>query len=318
MGWTKELGGMDRRLLAGTDLQLSSLGFGAAPLGDEYGALDAAAAIKLVRQALDLGVNYFDTSPYYGRGLSERRLGEALIGVRERTVISTKAGRYDREYPAGFDFSRARIEASINESLRRLRTDYIDIVFLHDIEFGSRDQIFGEALPALAEARDRGKVRFIGVSGYPLPVLGDAASSAEIDAVLSYCHADLLDQGLVEELMPIAERHGCGVVAASPFHMGLLSPQGSPEWHPAGADRRAAAAAIAARCMELNVSLSAAAITFATQLPGPASVLSGVRSSDELVANLSAVERPIDCAILASLAEIAREYGGDRWQSGIR
>ena len=182
----------------------------------------------------------------------------------------------------------------------------------------SRDQILGEALPALAEARDRGKIRFIGVSGYPLPVLADLVSAAEINTVLSYCHADLLDQGVVEELMPIAKRHECGVVVASPLHMGLLSPQGPPEWHPAGAGRRAAAAAIAARCEELDVSLPAAALAFAMQLPGPASLLSGVRSFDELAANLDAVDHPIDASILAELAEIGRQHRGARWQSGIR
>jgi L-galactose dehydrogenase len=309
---------MDRRVIAGTNVAVSALGFGAAPLGDEYGRVDEAAAFELVRTALERGVNYFDTSPYYGRGLSERRLGNALRGVRDQAIISTKAGRYDRDYPDGFDFSRSRIEASIDESLGRLQTDYIDIVYLHDIEFAERNQVFDEALPALRDARDRGKVRLIGVAAFPLDVLADVVRSSDAEVALSYCHADFLDQGAVDDLVPLANEHGCSIVTASPFHMGLLSSMGPPDWHPAGPERRAAAAAIKVRCRELGVSVAAAAVSFAAGLHGPVSLLSGVSSREELLANLDAIDNPVDSSILAELAAIAPRFGGGRWPSGIR
>lgn len=315
MTWTVP---MDSRPLHGTDLDLSVLGFGAAPLGNEYGTLDQSEAIELVHLALDEGINYFDTSPYYGRTLSEARLGEALDGVRERTIISTKAGRYDWGYPEGFNFSYDRISRSVDESLRRLRTTYVDIVYLHDIEFTSAEMVIDEALPALADARDAGKIRFVGVSGFPLEVLLETVATAAVDVVLSYCHGDLLDSSVADRLSPVAESHGCGVITASPMHMGLLSPVGPPPWHPAGPDRRLAAQALASHCEGVGVSLAAAAISYACRLPGPASVLAGVSTVQQLRDNIAALDNPVDPAVLADLVAIRDRLGGEPWPSGIR
>jgi L-galactose dehydrogenase len=118
---------------------VSAIGFGAAPLGGEFGERPrVGTAIRAVDCAIDLGMNVFDVSPYYGRTLAETRLGIALKGKRHRVVLATKCGRY---VLPEFDFSRSRIRASIDESLARLRTDNVDLPQAHDVEFGDERQI---------------------------------------------------------------------------------------------------------------------------------------------------------------------------------
>ena len=141
------------------DLGLSRLGLGAAPLGNEYGDVDEREAVRAVHAAIDAGVTVFDTSPYYGRTVSESRLGDALAGRRDEVVLCTKAGRYDLSLPDGFDFSPQRLRRSVDESLRRLQTDRLDILLLHDIEFSAPSAILDEAIPVLHELKQRGKTR---------------------------------------------------------------------------------------------------------------------------------------------------------------
>src|SRR6516162_2464096 len=154
------------RPLGQTGLQFSWLSFGASSLGQEFRTVDLNDAMRSVRVALDLGINFIDTSPYYGRGLSECLLGPTLRGVpRDSFTLGTKLGRYDA---AHFDFSARRVFESVDVSLHRLGTDHLDIILCHDIEFVDMAQVVGETLPALRKVRDQGKVRFVGVSGYPM------------------------------------------------------------------------------------------------------------------------------------------------------
>ena len=143
---------MQHRPLGKTGLSLSVISYGAASLGNEYGnATDEARTIRSLHVALDGGVNFIDTSPYYGRTLSEKVLGRAFKEIaRDRIILGTKCGRYD---VAGFDFSHDRILRSVDESLQRMGVEHIDIVQCHDIEFGDMQQVVDEALPALRKAR---------------------------------------------------------------------------------------------------------------------------------------------------------------------
>src|SRR3982750_493397 len=128
---------MELRALPGTDLRLSRIGFGAAPLGGVYGEIDVDAGIRAVHAALDLGVNVVDVAPYYGGTRAETVLGKALAGVdRDSYVLATKVGRYGLD---DFDFSAARVRRSVDESLARLGVDHLDLVQAHDIEFGDLD-----------------------------------------------------------------------------------------------------------------------------------------------------------------------------------
>src|SRR2546425_10076728 len=159
---------MQKRTLGQTGLQLPILGFGASSLGQEFRPVDLNEALRSVRVALDCGLNFIDTSPFYGRGMSEVLLGVALRGVpRDRYLLCTKLGRYDLQH---FDFSAKRVFESVDVSLHRLGTDHLDICLCHDIEFVPMQQIVGETLPALRKAQAAGKVRYIGFSGYPMKI----------------------------------------------------------------------------------------------------------------------------------------------------
>ena len=254
------------RTLGRTGLQVSAIGFGASPLGNEFGASDSAEGRRAVDAAVDAGITYFDVAPYYGRTLAEERLGEFLVGHRHQVVLATKAGRYDKELPDGFDFSAGRIARSVDESLRRLRTDYIDVYQLHDIEFGHREQILDETLPAMARLKAAGKIRWVGITGYPLQMLHDVAAASEVvDTVLSYCRYDLLDRGMAQILAPLAEARGLGLVNASPLHMRLLTRLGAPNWHPAPARVVAAAREATEYCAARGVDIADLAMQFASR-----------------------------------------------------
>ncbi|KAF7056941.1 hypothetical protein CFC21_064302 [Triticum aestivum] len=225
---------MELRTLGGTGLRVSPVGFGASPLGNVFGDVPRNVARATVRRALDLGINFFDTSPYYGGTVSESVLGDCLrfAGVpRDSFVVATKCGRYKE----GFDFSAARVTRSIDESLARLGLDYVDILHCHDIEFTNLDQIVNETIPALQKIKESGKARFIGITGLPLSIFTyvlDRVPPGSVDLVLSYCHYGINDTALVD-LLPYLKSKGVGVISASPLAMGLLTDNGPPEWHPA-------------------------------------------------------------------------------------
>ena len=146
---------MQRKALGATGLMVAEIGFGASPLGNEFRETDPAEGVRAVHAAIDQGVQaFFDVSPYYGRKLAEERLGIALEGKRQQVILATKCGRYDS---ALFDFSAARLRASIDESLNRLRTDYVDLWQAHDVEFVDAKQIVEEAIPTMREIQKAGK-----------------------------------------------------------------------------------------------------------------------------------------------------------------
>jgi L-galactose dehydrogenase len=301
------------RELGRTGLRLSVLGFGTAPLGDEYGNITPRDADRAVKAAIAAGINFFDTSPYYGRTLSEKRLGEALKGNRDKVVLSTKCGRYDK---AGFDFSAARVRASIDESLERLQTDYVDILIAHDIEFGDREQVLNETLPALRDIQRAGKARVIGVSGLPLRMLADVARKADIDLVLSYCHYDLLARDLDTVLRPVVESRGMGLINASPLHMGLLSTNGPPPWHPAPDALKWKGAAVVALVERFGFSPAQVALRFCLDYPAVASTLVGMTSTHEVEDNLQALNVKIPPELLHEIETIIAPVKDMTWPSG--
>src|SRR6059058_5178308 len=175
---------MKFRPLGRTGLNLSWLSFGASSLGQEFRPVDVNEALRAVHVALDLGMNFIDTSPFYGRGMSEVLLGVALRGVpRDRYLLGTKLGRYDANH---FDFSARRVVESVDVSLHRLGVEYLDICLCHDIEFVDMAQIVEETLPALRKVQQQGKVRFIGISGYPMKIFKYVLDRTALDVVLSY------------------------------------------------------------------------------------------------------------------------------------
>ena len=304
---------MEYRTLGKTGLKVSALSLGASPLGSVFRTIDEAAGIRTVHLALDLGINLIDVSPYYGLTKAETVLGKALKGIpRDRYVLATKVGRYGE---AQFDFSAGRVTASVDESLARLGVEYIDLIQCHDIEFGGLDQVVEETLPALRKLQAAGKVRFVGITGYPLKIFREVVARAEVDTILSYCHYELDNTSLLE-LLPSLEANGVGIISASPLGMGLLTQRGTPAWHPAPAAIKEACAQAAALCAARGVDIAQLALQFALAEPRIHSTLVGTASPDNLQRNVAWCETPPDATLLAEVRAILAPVHNQGWLSG--
>jgi len=304
---------MEYHKLGQTDLNVSLVGFGTATLGDIYGAADPAEAARAVHLAIDRGINFFDSSPYYGKTLSENRLGEALIGKRDKVLLATKTGRYGLD---DFDFSARRTLASIDESLRRLKTDYLDLFQAHDVEFGDFDQIVHETLPAMRKVQESGKARYIGITGYPPQFLRKIAEQFPVDTILSYCHYNLLNTRMDDVLTPFARKHSIGLINASALHMGILTERGGPSWHPAPKEVHDAAKRILEICKRRAMAISPTALRFALDHPYVSSTLIGMATQAEVNENLKLLQMKSDPEILAELrAAVGSAFNID-WPSG--
>lgn len=292
------------------------VGFGASPLGDEFGPIDGAEGERAVHAAIDLGINYFDVAPYYGRTLAETRLGQALENKRQAIILATKAGRYDGEPGSGFDFSAQRIIASVEESLKRLRTDYIDVFQVHDIEFASQQQIMEETLPAMFKLREQGKVRFIGITGYPLHLLKAVAGSTAVDMVMTYCHYNLLNTTADKVLMPMARERGIGLVNAAPLHMGVLTERGAPPWHPAPEEVLGAGRQAAAWCREQGGNIADLALQFAFSYKQVATTLVGMSKVEHVRRNIQMAEVKPDPELFRGVLKIIKPAADIHWVVG--
>ncbi|HLJ55365.1 MAG TPA: aldo/keto reductase [Chthonomonadaceae bacterium] len=304
---------MHHRHLGITGLQVPIVGFGASPLGGVFGPVETGEAAQAVAAAIDLGIDLFDVAPYYGLTRAETVLGDALSTIpRDRYTLATKVGRYGADE---FDFTAERVLRSIEESLRRLRVETVDIITCHDIEFVPLEQVIGEAVPALHRARDQGKARFIGVSGLPLSIYSHVLDQVPLDTILSYCHHTLFDAGLAEQL-PYLQAQRVGVINASPFAMGLLTAGPLPDWHPAGEDIRAACRAAADHCARRGASLARLSLQFSVSNPGIPTTLTGIRSRREVEQNAAWVAEPMDAGLLAEVEAILAPIRGRSWRSG--
>jgi L-galactose dehydrogenase len=299
--------------LGKTGLTVSRLGFGCAALGNQYGELQDSEAIQAVHAALDQGITFFDTSAYYGRTLSETRLGQALVGQRQNVILATKGGRIDRDE---FDFSTDGILNMCAASLRRLQTDYLDIYQLHDIEFGDQSQIINEAIPALQQLKQEGKVRFIGVTGYPLPLLRQIIETHQLDVTLSYCHYNLLNTTLNDVLVPALKAKEMGLINGSVTHMGILTDKGPPPWHPAPASVKQIGREVAAFCHRQGKPIAHLAIQFALQNDAVDVTLLGTRTVAELNESVQLLDQPPDPALLASVLAMIEPVANISWSSG--
>jgi L-galactose dehydrogenase len=306
---------MEKRDLGRTGLKVSPLGYGGAPLGGMYGSLDEADAIAAVRHAIDAGINLVDSSPYYGPLHSEVLLGKALSdGWRKRVLLATKCGRIDKDV---FDFSAGFVVRSMDDSLRRLQTDFVDIFQAHDIEFADDlDRVFTETAEALYRLKKQGKCRFVGMTGLPLVVLKRAIETCDLDVIISYCHFTLLDTTLVRDLLPTAERRGVGIINASPLGMGLLTNDGPPPWHPADSEIKEAARKAAEMCRQRGADLSTLAQAWVLREKRLATTLVGICRCSEVDRNLRAMATPVDQELLAEVERILAPVKDRTWPSG--
>jgi len=264
---------MQTRPLGRTGLDVPILSFGASSLGGEFRRVGLDEALASVRAALDGGLSLIDTSPFYGRGMSEVLLGIALEGVpRDDYLLCTKLGRYDLGH---FDFSARRVAESVDVSLHRLRTDHLDIVLCHDIEFVPMQQIVDETLPALQRAREAGKVRFIGFSGYPQRIFRFVCDRADVDCVLSYNQYTLQNTRFASETLPWLAARGIGAMNAGPFSARLLTDAPLPAWLKEPEGVRVAARAAATLCRSRGTPIAKLALQFSLANPAIATTIAG-------------------------------------------
>lgn len=282
-------------------MNLPILSFGASSLGAEFRSIDLGEALQAVRVALDCGMNFIDTSPYYGRGMSEVLLGVALEGVpRESYTLCTKLGRYA---PAHFDFSPRRVEESIDVSLERMRTDHLDVALLHDVEFVDLDYIVNETLPALRKQQEKGKVRFVGVSGYPMKMFKYVADRARLDVILSYNHYTLQNT-MLADLAPYLKSKGVGVMNAAPFSARLLTSAPLPKWHKAPANVREVAARAAAHCAARGSDIAKLALQFSIANEDMTTCVTGSASPKRVAEWAKWAAEPMDRELLGEVLEI--------------
>ncbi|MYZ40909.1 aldo/keto reductase [Streptomyces sp. MnatMP-M17] len=295
--------GRNRRL-GRTDVRVSALGFGGAPLGNLYAPLGDDQARATVEAAWDAGVRYFDTAPHYGLGLSERRLGAALAHrPRAEFTVSTKVGRLLEPHPAptgsdlaagGFavpdtlirrpDYSRDGVLRSLEGSLTRLGLDRVDVVYVHDPD-DHLDTALDQALPALAALRDQGVIGAVGVGMNTVAPLLRIVAEADVDAVMVAGRWTLIDRTARPLLDACAER-GVAVVAAAPFNSGLLSrpyppDEASFDYGPAPAALLRRARHLADICTAHHTTLPHAALRFPLRAPAVPTVVAGFRTPQE-------------------------------------
>jgi aryl-alcohol dehydrogenase-like predicted oxidoreductase len=294
---------METRPLADTGLDLSVLSFGASSIGAEFRRIDVGEALQCVKVALDRGMNYIDTAAYYGRGMSEVMLGQVLPEIpRDSYTLSTKLGRYA---PQHFDFSARRVAESIDISLERMRVDHLDIVFCHDIEFVELDQIVEETIPALRKQVEKGKVRFIGVSGYPMKIFTEMLERADLDVVLSYNHYTLQNDMALSLVEPCREKN-VGLINAAPFSARLLTSAALPEWHKATPEVREVAAKAAKYCSDQGSDIAKLALQYSVANPAFASCVTGSANPQRVSQWCDWLEEPMDEKLVADVKEILK------------
>lgn len=295
---------MQTRPLGNTGIDLPILSFGASSLGAEFRSITLDEAMLSTRTAIDLGMNFIDTSPFYGRGMSEILLGLGLQGIpRDSYILGSKLGRYSDKH---FDFSAKRVEESVHVSLQRLKTDYLDIMLLHDVEFVPLEQIWTETLPALKKIKDQGKVRAIGFSCYPLKTFNTVLDHIEddIDCVLSYNRYTLQNTSFATELLPRLKAKNIGAMNAGPFSARLLTNAELPAWLKEPDEVKQAARAAAKLCADKGVDIAQLAVQFSCENPDIATTVAGSANPANIRKWADWLAAPIDRELMNQVIEI--------------
>ena len=297
---------MEHRRLGNSGLFVTEVGLGCNNFG---GRLDEGATRTVVHAALDAGIDFFDTADIYGGALSEVHLGSALKGRRQDVVIATKFGMTMGDGPRRRGGSRRYILQALEDSLRRLGTDYVD---LYQIHFPDPHTPLDETLRALDDCVRHGKVRYIGCSNYAGWQIADAHWLAARDAMNPFVSAQnqmsLLSRGVLQEVLPACERFGLGMLPYFPLASGLLTGKYS-RGTSAPAGTRLAGARAARALNDRNFDRVEALSTFAAErerslldlafgwllsFPVVASVIAGATSAEQVQANVAAATMRLD------------------------
>jgi D-threo-aldose 1-dehydrogenase len=296
--------------------------FGGAPIGGLYAPVSDEAAAGTLQAAWDAGIRAFDTAPHYGVGLSEQRIGDFLAGCpRAEFIVSTKVGR--RLVPAAGpgsadgadefygtpalsrvrDYSADGALRSLEDSLRRLRLDRVDIALIHDPDEHMTEALDG-AYPALARLRADGAVGAIGVGVNSAPLAEWFVSRCDLDCVLVAGRYTLLDDSAAGSLFPLCRSRGVAVLAAGVFNSGVLAGGDRYDYAPATPGILDRARRIAGVCTRHGVPVAAAALRYVLRHPAVTAAVVGARTPDEIRADAGYLSLVIPDALWTDLASI--------------
>ncbi len=315
---------MEKRQLGTTDLYVSVIAQGCWPMGGDYwGGTDDEESIRTIHKALELGVNIFDTAPGYGAGHSEEVVGKALVGRRKDAIISTKF--------AGAGSSEEEIRAKLQASLERMKTDYVDIYFIH---WPNRREPLGRVIESLEKLRQAGLIRAIGVSNFDIPMLQIAAKYGTVDAFQP--PYNLIWRFPEEDIIPYCIAHNIGITTYSSLAQGMLAGAVSLRTRYANGDMRPRSVLwksenlgkclytvekVRAVAKELGVSLAQLSLRWLLAQPGVTTALVGARTVAEITENAGAVGWELSKEVLAQVQDISDElydtmpYYYDMWEN---
>jgi D-threo-aldose 1-dehydrogenase len=321
----------DRRQVGHTSLRVPRLGYGSAHLGGMFGRVSEDDARATLQAAWDGGLRYFDTAPFYGRGLSEHRLGSFLLErPRHEFVVTTKIGRilhrpknmdaFDPKPWIGglrleieFDYSYDGVMRAYEQSLMRLGLDTVDALLVHDLDANAREGQFeshvaalvNSGMKALEQLKRSGDIRAVGMGINVDDSLARVAPLVDLDFVLVAMPYTLIDQGVLHTGLAYCLAKGIGVVIGAPFASGILA-TGTRPWAryryqeaPESVQRKVRA--IEAICRRHGVSLPAAALQFPLAHPSVVSIIPGAAHPREVVSNIAAFEESIPGSFWAEL-----------------
>ncbi|KAI5636972.1 aldo/keto reductase family domain-containing protein [Phthorimaea operculella] len=279
--------------LGTTDMQVSHVSLGGAAFSNIYGTYDENRSLDLIRESFKCGINYLETSPWYGQGKSEITIGKALKDVpRESYYIGSKVGRYELETEKMFDFSAEKTQFGMDNTLSRLGLDYVDLIQIHDVTFApDLSVILKETLPVLEQAVRDGKARYIGIADYDIDLMKEIVeeSDVKISTILSYAKCTLIDNRLTNYTSYFKSK-GIGVINAAATGMGLLSSHGPQPWHPASDDIKARCKRASEYCKQQNVELARIATWFTLNQPGIDTNICGFYNVDQLKDTINVVD----------------------------
>ncbi|XVS61566.1 aldo/keto reductase [Actinosynnema sp. CA-299493] len=309
----------ERVPLGRSDVTVTRLGLGTAPLAGLYSGVAEEQATAALEAAWAEGIRYFDTAPHYGAGLAERRLGAFLASrPRAESTVSTKVGRllvpgeaaaddeafHDEQGLVRVrDYSTEGVYRSLSESLERSGLDSFEIALIHDPDDHWHEAVTG-AYPALERLRAEGAVRAIGAGMNQTAMLTRFVAETDVDCVLVAGRYSLLDRSAAEDLLPLCEERRVGVLVGGVFNSGILAnpaPGATYDYAPASDDVWRRVRALAARCAEHGVPLAAAALRFPLRHPAVTGVVVGARSAREVTENTAHAATAIPEALWAEL-----------------
>ncbi|MEE2628481.1 MAG: aldo/keto reductase [Candidatus Latescibacterota bacterium] len=298
---------LEKAALGRSGLQVTRLGLGCAAIGGLYGDIPDDQATQVVHKALDLGLNLFDTAPLYGSGKSEERLGRALRDVpRDAYVLASKVGRllvasdddqrdgsiFDNPPPFKpvFDFSYDGVMRSLEDSLKRLGVDRIDILHIHDPDAHWKEAIEG-AYPALERLRSEGVISAVSAGMNQWEMLARFAREGDFDCFLLAGRYSLLDQSALDELLPLCTEKNIGIMAGGTYNSGILAKGAKPgatyNYGEAPADIMQKAQAIEAVAERHGVDVKAAASQFVFAHPAITCIIPGTRQPARVEENFN-------------------------------